>query len=152
MHRVRIGKALAGVVVFAGIACAPAAHAVALEDMKGFEPLFGHYGPKGDCTKYPQVVIDAAGFALERARGQVERVPATEHALGFFGPEYDGDARAFFPYWTDAGPNPLLVLVNDSAPGSLAVSGHDFGWDGGPPMPARYQAWLSGSPYAKCGK
>ncbi len=32
------------------------------------------------------------------------------------------------------------------------MSGHDFGWDGGPPMPARYQAWLDGSPYAKCRK
>ena len=60
------------------------------------------------------------------------------------------DAHAFFPYWTDAGPNPLLVLVNDERPGSLRVEPHDYGWRGGPPMPARFQPWLAGSPYARC--
>ena len=37
-------------------------------------------------------------------------------------------------------------------PGALVVEPHDFGWKGGPPMPARYQPWLQGSPYARCAK
>ena len=44
----------------------------------------------------------------------------------------------------------LLVLVNDERPGSLRVEPHDYGWKGGPPMPARFQPWLAGSPYARC--
>ncbi|MBP7366535.1 MAG: hypothetical protein KA925_03720 [Pseudoxanthomonas sp.] len=60
------------------------------------------------------------------------------------------DAHAFFPYWTDAGPNPLLVLVNDERAGSLRVDPHDFGWKGGLPLPARFQPWQAGSPYARC--
>jgi hypothetical protein len=132
-----IGRlALAGI---GSIAASGAAGAVSLSDMKGFESLFGRYGPKGDCAKYPQVVIDAAGFSLDQGQGRVERAPTLEHAITFFGPDYQGDAGAFFPYWTDAGPNPLLVLVNDTGPGSLTVTGHDLGFPGGPPMPPRYQ-------------
>lgn len=138
--------ALAGAGILAG---AVPAGAVALQDMKGLESVQGRYGPKGDCSKYPQVVIDARGFALDQGQGKVERVATLEYSASFFGPEYEGDAHAFYPYWTDKGPNPLLVLVDES-PGSLRVEPHDYGWKGGPPMPARYQPWLEGSPYAKC--
>ena len=127
------------------------AAAVGLEDMKGFEPLFGHYGPKRDCTRYPQVVIDAAGFALDQGQGRVERANKPEYAASFMGDSYDGIARVFFPYWKDEGPNPFVVTVNaNEKRGTLLIEGHDFGWKGGPPMPARYQPWLKGSPYAKC--
>ena len=131
-------------------AVAFSAGAVSLQDMKGFEALFGRYGPKGDCSKYPQVLIDARGMALDHGQGKVERAPTLDYSASFFGPEYEGDAHAFFPYMTDAGPNPLLVLVNDERPGSLRVEPHDYGWKGGPPMPARFQPWLAGSPYARC--
>ena len=128
----------------------PAA-AVDLSDMKGFEALFGRYGPKGDCAKYPQVVIDIAGFGLDHGKGKVERANKPQYAASFFGPEYEGIAQAFFPYWTDAGPNPFLLTVNhDEKRGRLVVEPHDLGWKGGPPMPVRYQPWLQGSPYAKC--
>lgn len=144
------GLALAGVVAVAGI---PLAGAVTLQDMKGFESLYGRYGPKGDCAKYPQVVIDTAGFALDRGDGKPERTGKPEYSASFFGPEYEGISGAFWPYWTDNGPNPILVVTNyDEKPGALVVEPHDFGWKGGPPMPARYQPWLQGSPYAKCGK
>jgi hypothetical protein len=148
MHTLTVVLALAG----AASVAVPPVGAVSLADMKGFEPLYGRYGPKGDCSEYPQVVVDAAGFALDRGQGAIDRAPTLEHALSFFGPDYQGDAQAFFPFWTDAGPNPLLVLVNDDRPGSLVVSGHDYGGPGVPPMPARYQPWLQGSPYAKCAK
>ena len=141
---------LVGAALGAGIA--PVA-AVTLPDMKGFESLFGRYGPKGDCGKYPQVVIDAAGFALDKGEGGIERTNRPEYAASYFGDGYDGIAEVFFPYWTDAGPNPFLVTINaDEKKGALVVEPHDFGWKGGPPMPARYQPWLQGSPYAKCGK
>ena len=127
------------------------AGAVTLQDMKDFKQLYGRYGPGGDCAKYPQVLIDVGGFALDHGQGKLERASRTpEYAASFFGPEYEGDALAFFPYWTDSGPNPLLVLVNDTHPGSLRIDPHDYGWKGGPPMPARYQPWLQGSPYARC--
>lgn len=133
------------------LACTMQASAVGLQDMKGFEPLFGHYGPRGDCTKYPQVVIDGAGFALDQGQGKVERANKPEYAASFMGDSYDGIARVFFPYWKDEGPNPFVVTVNaNEKRGALLVEGHDFGWKGGPPMPARYQPWLKGSPYAKC--
>ena len=126
--------------------------AVSLPGMRGFETLFGRYGPGGDCTQYPQVTIDAAGFALDRGEGRVERADRPEHAPGYFGPAYEGIAAAFWPYWSDGGDNPFLVIVNhDETPGALLVEPHDFGWTGGPPMPARYQPWLQGSPYARCG-
>ena len=138
-------------VAMMAVGCVTPASAIGLDRMKGFEALFGHYGPNGDCTKYPQVVIDAAGFALEQGKGKVDRANKPEHAASFFGPEYDGIAKAFFPYWTDTGPNPLIVTVNhDDKRGRLMVEPHDLGWKGGPPMPPRYHAWLQGSPYAKC--
>ncbi|RZA13804.1 MAG: hypothetical protein EOP93_19610, partial [Lysobacteraceae bacterium] len=101
MQRTRAWLALVAV------ACIAPAQAVGLADMKGFEALFGHYGPKGDCTRYPQVVIDAGGFGLALGKGRVERAGKPEYAASFMGDSYDGIARVFFPYWTDAGPNPF---------------------------------------------
>ena len=141
--------ALAGATVLAVIDPAGAA---TLQDMRGLEKVFGRYGPKGDCARYPQVVIDATGFTLDQGNGKQERAGLPEYAASFFGPEYEGDALAFFPYWSDAGPNPFVVLVNDERPGSMRIDPHDYGWKGGPPMPARFQPWLQGSPYARCGK
>lgn len=127
------------------------AAAVTLSSMQGFEALFGRYGPKGDCTKYPQVVIDIAGFALDRGGGTLERTGKTEYSASYFGPTYEGISGAFWPDWKDGGPNPILVITNyDEKPGALVVEPHDLGWKGGPPMPARYRPWLQGSPYAKC--
>lgn len=145
-----LGWALAGAAAIAGV---PTAAAVTLQDMKGFESLFGRYGPKGDCAKFPQVVIDIAGFALDHGQGERERAGATQYSASFFGPEYEGISGAFWPYWTEQGPNPILIITDyGEKPGALVVEPHDFGWKGGPPMPARYQPWLQGSPYAKCTK
>lgn len=145
MRRIRIWLAMMAV------ACTAPASAVGLDSMKGFEALFGHYGPKGDCSKYPQVVIDAAGFALDQGKGKIERANRPEYAASFMGDSYDGIAKVFFPYWKDEGPNPFIVTVNaNEKRDTLLVEGHDFGWKGGPSMPARYQPWLQGSPYAKC--
>ncbi len=144
---------LCAVLVCAGaMAGIPPAGAVTLDGMKGFEPLFGRYGPGGDCGRHPQIVIDAAGFALDHGGGRVERVGRVEYSASFFGPTYEGISQAFWPYWSDAGGNPFLVIANHGETrGVLVVEPHDFGWQGGPPMPARFRPWLEGSPYAKCG-
>ena len=149
MHTWIARLALAGAVSFAAIA---PAGAVTLENLEHFKSLYGRYGPGGDCSKYPQVVIDAAGFALDHGQGKVERANRPEYAISFFGPEYEGSAHAFFPYWDDAnGTAPFLLTVDPGLkPAALAVEGHDYGWKGGPPMPARYQPWLAGSPYVRC--
>ena len=150
MHRTfPVMLALAALASLGG--AAPAG-AVSLTDMKGLESLHGRYAPKGDCTTYPQVVIDAAGFALDQGQGRIERANRPEYAISFFGPEYEGSAHAFFPYWDDAnGTAPFLLTVDPGLkPAALAVEGHDYGWKGGPPMPARYQPWLAGSPYVRC--
>ena len=141
--------ALAAMALLGG---ATPAGAVSLTDMKGLESLYGRYAPKGDCAKYPQVVIDAAGFALDQGQGRVERANQPEYAVTYFGAEYEGSAHAFFPYWDDAnGEAPFLLTVDPGQkPALLAVEGRDFGWKGGPPMPARFQPWLAGSPYARC--
>ena len=77
--------------------------------------------------------------------------PLNYEETSFFGPEYAGISAAFWPYWSDAGDNPFVVFANhDEKPGVLVVEPHDFGWKGGPPMPARFQPWLDGSPYARC--
>ena len=150
MHTWIARLALAGAVSFAAIA---PAGAVTLENLEHFKSLYGRYGPGGDCSKYPQVVIDAAGFALDHGQGKVERANRPEYSASFFGPEYEGITGAFWPYWNDAGGNPFVVFTNyDEKPGALVVEPHDFGWKGGPPMPARYQPWLQGSPYARCAK
>ena len=150
MHTWIARLALAGAVSFAAIA---PAGAVTLENLEHFKSLYGRYGPGGDCSKYPQVVIDAAGFALDHGQGKVERANRPEYSASFFGPEYEGITGAFWPYWNEAGGNPFVVFTNyDEKPGALVVEPHDFGWKGGPPMPARYQPWLQGSPYARCAK
>ena len=150
MHTWIARRALAGAVSFAAIA---PAGAVTLENLEHFKSLYGRYGPGGDCSKYPQVVIDAAGFALDHGQGKVERANRPEYSASFFGPEYEGITGAFWPYWNDAGGNPFVVFTNyDEKPGALVVEPHDFGWKGGPPMPARYQPWLQGSPYARCAR
>ena len=150
MHTWIARLALAGAVSFAAIA---PAGAVTLENLEHFKSLYGRYGPGGDCSKYPQVVIDAAGFALDHGQGKVERANRPEYSASFFGPEYEGITGAFWPYWNEAGGNPFVVFTDyDEKPGALVVEPHDFGWKGGPPMPARYQPWLQGSPYARCAR
>ena len=144
--------AMALVAVASLVAVVPA-DAIQVQDMKEFKSIQGRYGPKGDCSKYPQVVIDAAGFALDQGQGRVERANRPEYSASFFGPEYEGITGAFWPYWNEAGGNPFVVFTDyDEKPGALVVEPHDFGWRGGPPMPARYQPWLQGSPYARCAK
>ncbi len=130
MHTWIARLALAGAVSFAAIA---PAGAVTLENLEHFKSLYGRYGPGGDCSKYPQVVIDAAGFALDHGQGKVERANRPEYSASFFGPEYEGITGAFWPYWNDAGGNPFVVFTDyDEKPGALVVEPHAHGVSWGP--------------------
>ena len=43
-----------------------------------------------------------------------------------------------------------MAFNADEKPGVLTVEPHDEGWKGGPPLSARHQALVKGSPYARC--
>jgi hypothetical protein len=145
----QINTCMLAALVALGIA-APAS-AVELADLGQFPGLFGRYGPAGDCSRHPQVLVDRSGFALETGPGKAERVPALDYAPGYFGPAYEGIATAFLPHWPGVEGSPFLLVVNEAErEGALVVEPHDLGWPGGPPMPARFKPWLAGSPYARC--
>jgi hypothetical protein len=126
------------------------AHAVELTDLKGaFSDIHGRYAPAGDCRRQPQVVVDATGITVD-VGGQTEKATRIEYATSFFGPEYSGIAKATFPF-TSANGWPIMMLFNDSEkPGALVITGHDEGFQGGPPLSARNQALVDASPYARC--
>lgn len=147
MHRIGLRLAILAVALFA-VGPAPA---VSLRDLAEFKALHGRYAPSGDCSRFPQVIVGARGLQLDRGGGRIETGTAIEYAPGFFGADYTGEAVALFPYWSDGGENPLLVIVNPGERmGTLEVEPQDFGFKGGPPMPARFLPWLEGSPYARC--
>ena len=125
------------------------ATAVEVQDLKGFEPLFGRYAPAGDCGRQPQIVVDVDGFAFE-VGGASERGDRPEFAASYGGNFYQGISQWFFPYRNAAGFPILLTFNHGETPGVLAVEGHDAGWPGGPPLSARDQVLVDGSPYAKC--
>lgn len=137
-------------VAVASLAAVVPADAIQVQDMKEFKSIQGRYGPKGDCSKYPQVVIDERGFVLDHGKDKLERVTTLDYSASFWGAFAKPDAHAFYPYGTLGGSMPLLALVNADHPGSLRVEGNDFGWEGGPPVPAQYKPWIAGSPYARC--
>lgn len=136
------------------LACAPLyASAVEIKDMKGFEDLYGRYAPGGDCKRQPLIVVDAGGMTFEVA-GTKARVTNPEFAASYFGgasDSYEGISKVFFPFRTRPDYYPIMMAFNvDEKKGVLAVSGHEEGWKGGPPLSPRNQALVSGSPYARC--
>lgn len=140
------------IAVAAGLAAAlicGVAQAVEVKDLKGFEPLFGRYAPAGDCTRQPQIVVDETGLTFEVA-GAHEKVTNPEFAASFGGNFYEGITQWFLPFRSARG-YPIVLAFNDAEkPGVLAVSGHDEGWKGGPPLGPRNKSLVEGSPYAKC--
>ena len=135
------------------LACAPMqARAVEINDMKGFEDLYGRYAPKGDCKRKPQIVVDAGGMIFEIAAAKA-RVTNPEFAASYFGgaTTYEGISRVFFPFRTKPDYYPIMMTFNaDEKKGVLVIAGHEEGWKGGPPLTPRNQALVSGSPYSKC--
>lgn len=123
--------------------------AIEIEGLKDFESLHGRYAPAGDCSKKPLIVVDAAGFTFE-VNGQKEQVTRVEYAASYGGGTYEGITQWFMPF-KNANGWPILMAFNaDEKPGRLTIDANDEGWKGGPPLSARNQALVKGSPYAKC--
>jgi hypothetical protein len=126
------------------------AGAVPVENLKGFEALFGRYAPGGDCKRQPQFVVDVAGFTFEVA-GKAEKVTNAEYAASFGGNGYQGIQQWFFPFVGPQETHPILLTFNAAEkPGVVTVEHYDEGTPGGPKASARNAALVKGSPYAKC--
>ena len=127
----------------------PVAQAIGISHMRDFEPLFGRYAPAGDCRQQPQVTVDADGMSFE-VGGTTEQVTRLEYAASYGGNFYEGISQWFMPFG-HSGSHPILMTFNaDEKEGELAITGHDEGWDGGPPLSARNKALVAGSPYRRC--
>jgi len=136
--------ALAGALLLPGLA-----GAIETEGLKGFEALHGRYAPAGDCSRQPQVLVDAAGFTFE-VDGAKEQATRIEYAASYGGNYYEGITQWFFPFKNANGWPVIMAFNAGEKPGALTIEPNDEGWKGGPPLSARYQALVKGSPYARC--
>jgi hypothetical protein len=135
-----------------GLACVLLARpvdAIPVNDLKGFDELYGRYAPAGDCKRQPQVVVDATGFSFEVA-GKRELVTNPEFAASYGPRDYDGIAKWFFPFRKGDGYPILMSFNGGEVKGTLAIDPQDEGWPGGPPLSAFNAALVKGSPYARC--
>ena len=143
-HRRAPIAALAGALLLPGLA-----GAIEVDGLKDFAALHGSYAPGGDCAKNPRIVVDAAGFTFD-VSGTKEKATRVEYAASYGGNTYEGITQWFFPF-TSANGWPVIMAFNaGEKPGQLTIDPHDEGWQGGPPLSARNQALVKGSPYAKC--
>jgi len=125
------------------------AGSVELTDLKGFERLFGRYGPSGDCAKQPRISVDTRGFTFETG-GKPELVTNAEYAASYGAADYQGKSIWFFPFRLADGYSILMTFNDDEVDGRLTIAAHDEGYPGGPPLSPRNAALVKGSPYQKC--
>ncbi len=123
--------------------------AVELQDLKGFEAIFGRYAPAGDCKQYPQILVDAIGLTFE-VGGKSETVTNSEYAASYGGHDYDGSTIWMFPFRLADDYSILMAFNSDEITGALSITGHDEGYAGGPKLSPRNEALVKGSPYARC--
>ncbi|MCF7223530.1 hypothetical protein [Marilutibacter chinensis] len=136
--------------VLLGLAlAAPGAQAEDPLPANSFGDSYGRYAPGGDCTREPLITVAATGLEI-RVGGASERIAQPEVAWSYFGQDYEGIVRTVFPY--AGAERPVIMLLNDGeVPGALRIEPHDRGYPGGPPLSARHQTLVDGSPYARCG-
>ena len=97
LRRALYGLRLAiGAFIFCG---SVAASAVTLRSLEGdaFEPVYGDYAPRGDCSLEPRVTIGRSGLIF-RAGGKSTQSSTFEYAASFMGQEYNGISLVFFPF------------------------------------------------------
>jgi hypothetical protein len=123
--------------------------AIEIDGLKDFAALYGRYAPAGDCSKTPQILVDAAGFIFE-VNGEKERATRVEFAASYGGNYYEGITQWFFPFKSANGWPVIMAFNANEKPGALTIEPNDEGWKGGPPLAASHQALVKGSPYAKC--
>jgi hypothetical protein len=143
-HRRASFATLAGALLLPGLA-----GAIEVDGLKDFEALYGSYAPGGDCTKSPRIVVDAAGFTFE-VDGTKDKATRVEFAASYGGNYYQGITQWFFPFKNANGWPVIMAFNADEKPGRLTIDGNDEGYAGGPPLSARNQALVKGSPYARC--
>jgi len=149
MTRRVLAPALAAMALAAALAAAEAACAVTVDDLSGLEEHFGRYAPGGDCSRQPRILVERAGMSFE-VGGKTEKVTRMEWAVSYGGNAYDGISQWLFPFGSP-GSYPILMTFNEGEKkGVLAITPHDEGFPGGPPLGARNRALVDGSPYAKC--
>lgn len=147
-HDRRIGRssfaALAATLLLPGLS-----GAIEIEGLKDFAALHGRYAPAGDCSKKPQILVEAAGFTFE-VNGGKEQATRVEFAASYGGNTYEGITQWFFPFRNANGWPVIMAFNAGEKPGVLTIEPNDEGWKGGPALSARNQALVKGSPYAKC--
>ncbi len=143
--------ALLSLLVLALAAALPRGSAAAtLDGLDGFDAIHGRYAPGGDCGKEPRITADRTGLTFEVA-GATQKASRVEHALSYFGPDYEGISLVIFPFADAAGAYPIAMFFNaDEEPGTLRIDGHEAGYPGGPPLDPRNAALVAASPYARC--
>ena len=135
--------------ILAALFLAHPAGAVEVQDLKGFEGIFGRYAPGGDCKRQPQILVDATGLTFE-VGGKSEPVSNPEFAASYGGRDYVGSTIWMFPFRLVDGYSILMAFNSDEKVGVLSVTGHDEGYPGGPKLSPRNDALVKGSPYARC--
>jgi hypothetical protein len=145
----RAGLAFAAIAVVVSCVATGSAAAVELTELDGLEGIYGRYAPAGDCQREPRITVEHSGITFELA-GQTDKPGKVEFAASYSAPDYAGILKVIFPF-TNASGYPIVMFFNqDEKPGALDIQGHDEGWQGGPPLAARYQALVEASPYARC--
>jgi hypothetical protein len=149
MSHDRLAVALATLASLAALTFNVPAHAAEVQDLQGFEDIFGRYAPGGDCKKRPQILVDVSGFTFE-VDGKQEKVTNAEYAASYGPHDYQGISKWFFPFRLKDGYSILMTFNSDEQKGVLKIDPQDEGYAGGPPLSPLNQALVSGSPYARC--
>lgn len=126
-----------------------AAQSVELNGLEGMDGIFGRYAPGGDCSRQPQVIVDATGLTFV-VGGKQEKVTNPEQALGFLGPDYQGPDIWLFPFRLKDGYAILMTFNDGGQLGTMTIIPQDEGYPGGPKLGPRNQALVGGSPYKRC--
>lgn len=150
MRRVRNRVARIAIAICLGSMIPAAAGAVEVENLEGLDDVFGRYAPGGDCQRTPRIVVDRSGIAFEGLAGDPARVTTVEYAASYGGNYYQGISKWIFPFRSSDGFPILMAFHADEKRGALAITPHDEGWPGGPPLAPRNKALVDGSPYALC--
>ncbi|MGZ8184647.1 MAG: hypothetical protein ACXWT1_22115 [Methylobacter sp.] len=124
-------------------------HAIQVNNLDDFKPLYGRYAPAGNCKKKPQIVVDSTGFTFEVA-GKTEKATQPEYAASYGGNFYEGISLWFFPYFDPDKDRPLLLTFNAGEKKGVLTVDTEYNYPGGPKLDAKYQALVDGSPYKVC--
>ncbi|MGZ5134937.1 MAG: hypothetical protein ACXWCG_07300 [Flavitalea sp.] len=124
-------------------------HAIQVNNLGDFKPLYGRYAPAGNCKKKPQIVVDRSGFSFEVA-GKSEKATQPEYAASYGGNFYEGISLWFFPYFDPDKDRPLLLTFNAGEEKGVLTVDTEYNYPGGPKLDAKYQALIDSSPYRVC--